>query len=154
MLLVTSGGSGEQIVEAGREAKRELWQRWIGLVQEANIIDSIVARYNGTGMLPWTWGVQNPDLPTPAPPIVGVSQPEKSRKDKILDKATLLLEGDSDVVRTADIAAQLRVDGDKTDARNLMTSIGNTLSRNGWERIGDGEYKLKGKVTNVNALFS
>ena len=145
MRTVMDGAPPSEIKKAAREAKRQIWSQWVQFVREAQVIDSIVTKYAYDPA--WQWGVQNPDAPPPPtaltvgrPPSTGLT-PAAKRKERILELANRALQEGERIVKTAAIAEQLQREGDTINIRNLMTSVGNTLSRNGWRRIRDGEYE-------------
>lgn len=78
---------------------------------------------------------------TTATAVPSSRPPKYSRADRTLEIARTLSEDATLTVRTEEIAARLRSDGDTASIKDLATAVGNILTRSGfWQRVGPGEY--------------
>ena len=144
MRLVMDNPQPSVVRAAARTAKKQLYLKYLDLARKGTVIDSIVNRfaYDPT----WPWGLQDPDNPfTPtaaATATTGVATPRRPNRDRILTIASdILTRGDAIVVDSKEIAEMLQREGVTGNIKNLMTSVGNVLTRNGWKRVGPGEYE-------------
>ena len=64
-----------------------------------------------------------------------------SRQIRTVEIAQQMIREGASGVRTEDIARALSKGGDQTAVKNLIVSVGNTLNRSGWRRVGNGLYE-------------
>jgi hypothetical protein len=148
---VLEGAPPDEILRIGLDAKRSIWRRWVAIITDAGVVDALVMKHAQPTQ--WQWGVANPDAPQQTPtgaltPFSIEKPSEKptaapARKDKILALAREMIRAGREVVISTEIAERLRTEGDSATLHNLVIAVGNTLSRNGWRRVGDGEYELE-----------
>jgi hypothetical protein len=147
MGLVVGKTPKSKILEKARELKIEITKAWSDAQQAISFLDIMISRYAPDEE--WQQGFWLPTqqtsqrvifqtgFPPPRPkPVSMVTRPER-----ILEVARRVTTDGT--VNTKSIIDQLRADGDQRPETSLAVSVGNVLTRHGWQRIGLGTYKLK-----------
>jgi hypothetical protein len=133
----------DQIVTKALEVKLYLQETWEELGRAVNLVDSTISAYAPN--VDWQLGipVDKTKLAIPtSKPLPSTTSPKLTRTspEHIL-KVTRRLFPDG-VVGSEVIIAQLKAEGDTRPDADIAKSVGNTLNRNGYERIERGKYEL------------
>ena len=144
MSLIVNKSPKSKIISRAKEVKIEITRAWSDAQMAIAFLDQMVNRYSPDPDYPQGFFMQNPTPILVRPRALTSSVPTKV--SVITDTAHVLelaLRFASDgVIETKNIINQLRTEGDQRPERDIAKSIGNILSRNNWERIGTGKYKL------------
>lgn len=144
--LTLNDAPKEQILTKAVEIKAYLQDVWYELGRATNLVDSTVNAFVPDEK--WEIGLPTERIKVPAPSL-STTSPSKPRAtlvttaslEHILEIARKV--SADGIVETKYIIAQLKSEGDTRPDSDIAKSVGNTLARNGWERVGTGKYKLR-----------
>jgi len=147
--LVTNRAAEEEIVQKASEIKTRLISSWQEIIKAVNVVDGLVATFASSQQ--WQPGlvfssgmtINQPRMVVPIPraPMPRITTPKAVNADVVLrianDFATK-----GQVVKSKQVAARLRAEGDTRPKKSVETSVSNILARRGWRKVHPGEYAL------------
>ena len=155
--LIVDQAPESKILAKAKQLKIDISTSWMELQEGISILDGVVKAF--TTSKDWQRGFW---FPSP-PPIVAVQPPRfigqgtgTSRPAFLVARPERILEvahgaAKEGKVTTKIIVNQLRAEGDQRPERSLAVSVGNVLTRHGWQRVEPGKYKLVEKQEGKEA---
>ena len=123
------------------EAKAALWEENVSMWRAVGLIDALINVYApDPGWIYNFLEFQQPPQPPSAATMPNAAT-RPSRQIRTVEIAQQMIREGASGVRTEDIARALSKGGDQTAVKNLIVSVGNTLNRSGWRRVGNGLYE-------------
>jgi hypothetical protein len=127
------------------EAKKEITDEYISLYNDMfraiNYIDYAVSVNAPDPSWQFGWYVYPTAQGTAGASLPPARNPKEERRRKVIAIAQRLVDAGATKVKTADIAAELKRDGDPTAEKSLTVAAGNILNAMRWVRAWSGEYE-------------
>ncbi len=141
MKMIVSGSPKPEIISKAMELKTEITSAWSDAQQAITFLDQMINRYSPDPSYPQGfWLQQNINPMVPRPMVMSTPVALITDTGHIIEITKRL--ASNGVIDTKVVIAQLKAEGDTRADRDIAKSIGNVLSRNNWQRIGTGKYKL------------
>ena len=139
--LIGANASRDEVLAEAIRLKNDIRVAMLGVWPVVFALDNLVTVFAPSP--DWQlglWPEASASAPAGNPPVVA-GPPRYDRRARTLEIANDMREKGAERVRTDEIAARLRSDGDTSSVKNLEVAIGNLLTRSGfWRWIGPREY--------------
>ena len=145
--LIGENAYRETVLAEAIRLKNDIRGAMVGVWTVVFALDNLVAVFAPSpDWQPGLWP-ESPASPATGNPPVVAGPPRYNRRMRTLEIAEELDGGGVESVRTEEIAARLRAEGDTSSVKDLAVAIGNILTRSGrWRWVGPGEYKPDGRL--------
>lgn len=145
MKLIVTHAPRPKIIAKGKEVKIELTKGFSDIQQAIMSLDNMINIHSPDP--DWPLGFWQPPQPASAQRFVVQSGFTRQKATGLQVRPARILEvakgaSAEGSVLTKTIIDQLRAEGDQRPDRALAVSVGNVLTRHGWQRVEQGKYKL------------
>lgn len=157
MDLIMKEAPKPQILAKARDIKIRLSTSWTELVRVINLLDGMVNQFAPDK--DWPQGFWLPPTPiqaVPPPRFIAQSGVVTPRQTSLVTQPQRILEVAKGVMTEGIVASKtiidrLRAEGDQRPEKSLAISVGNVLTRHGWQWVGPGKYRLVEKQEGKEA---